>query len=49
MTFNDVAKDDVFYTTTSRFVVCLGPFSRERQDLWLPKDDLQDSSFPMSL
>jgi len=49
VTFNDVTKDDVFYTTTSRFVVCLGPFSRERQDLWLPKDDLQDSSFPMSL
>ncbi len=30
--------------TTSRFVVCLGVFSQERQELWLPKDDLRDSS-----
>jgi hypothetical protein len=29
---------------TSRLVVCLGAFSQERQDLWLPKDDLEDSS-----
>jgi hypothetical protein len=33
-----------FYTTTSHFVTCLGDFSQERQKLWLPKDDLQDSS-----
>ena len=44
MTFNDVTKDTVFYTTTSRFVTCLGAFSQERQKLWLPKDDLRDSS-----
>ncbi len=44
MTFNDVTKDSVFYTTTSRFVVWLGVFSQERQELWLPKDDLRDSS-----
>ena len=41
---NDITKDVVFYTTTSRFVVWLGPFSQERQGLWLSKDDLKDSS-----
>ncbi len=44
VTFNDVTKDAAFYTTTSRFVAWLGAFSQERQGLWLPKDDLQDSS-----
>ena len=44
VTFNDVTKDVSFYTTTSRFVFCLGDFSQERQDLWLSKDDLQDPS-----
>jgi hypothetical protein len=42
--FNDVTKDATFYTTTSRFVAWLGAFSQERQKLWLPKDDHQDSS-----
>ena len=32
------------YTTTSRFVAWLGAFPQERQGLWLPKDDLKDSS-----
>jgi hypothetical protein len=44
VTFNDVPKDAVFYTNTSHFVVCLGVFSQERQELWFPKDDLRDSS-----
>jgi hypothetical protein len=44
VTFNDVTKDAAFYTTTSRFVVWLSDFSQERQSLWLPKDDLRDSS-----
>jgi hypothetical protein len=44
VTFNDVTKDAVFYTTTSRFVVWLGAFSQERQELWLSEDDLRDSS-----
>ncbi len=44
VTFNDITKDAVFYTTTSRFVAWLGAFSQERQGVWLPKDDLQDSS-----
>ena len=44
VTFNDVTKDAVFYASTSRFVAWLGAFSQERQGLWLPKDDLQDSS-----
>ncbi len=44
VTFNDVTKDAAFYTTTSRFVAWLGSFSHGRQGLWLPKDDLQDSS-----
>jgi hypothetical protein len=44
ITFNDVTKDAAFYTTTSRFVACLGAFSQERQGLWLPTDDLRDSS-----
>jgi hypothetical protein len=44
VTFNDVAKDAVFYTTTSHFVAWLGAFSQVRQDLWYPKDDVQDSS-----
>ena len=29
---------------TSRFVTWLGAFPQERQQLWLPKDDLRDSS-----
>ncbi len=41
---NDVTKDAAFYTTTSRFVAWLGVFPQERQKLWLPKDDLRDSS-----
>ena len=44
VTFNDITKDAAFYTTTSRFVAWLGAFSQERQGLWLPKDDLKDSS-----
>jgi hypothetical protein len=44
VTFNDVTKDPAFYTTTSRFVTWFGAFSPERQELWLPKDDLRDSS-----
>ncbi len=44
VTFNCVTKDAAFYTTTSRFVAWIGGFSQERQKLWLPKDDLQDSS-----
>ena len=44
MTFNHVTKNAAFYTTTSRFVAWLGTFPQERQQLWLPKDDLRDSS-----
>ena len=44
VSFNDVTKDAAFYTTTSRFVAWLGAFSQERQKLWLPKEDLRDSS-----
>ena len=44
VTFNCVTKDATFYTTTSRFVVWIGTFSQERQELWLPMDDLRDSS-----
>jgi hypothetical protein len=43
-TFNDVTKDAVFHTTTSHFVSWLGAFPQERQELWLSKDDLRDSS-----
>ena len=44
VTINDVTKDVAFYTTTSRFLDWLVVFSQELQVLWLPKDDLQDSS-----
>ena len=44
VTFNDITKDVVFNTTTSRFVVWLGDFSQERHRLWLTKDDLRNSS-----
>jgi hypothetical protein len=44
VTFNCVTKDAAFYTTTSRFVSWIGAFPQERQELWLPKDDLRDSS-----
>ncbi len=44
VTFNDITMDAAFYITTSRFVAWLGAFSQERQGLWLPKDDLKDSS-----
>jgi hypothetical protein len=39
-----VTQDVAFYTTTSRFVSWMGVFSQTRQELWLPKDDLRDSS-----
>ncbi len=39
-----ITKDPAFYTTTSHFVTWLGTFTQERQGLWLPKDDLKDSS-----
>ena len=39
-----VTKDAAFYTTTSLFVTWIGAFPHERQELWLPKDDLRDSS-----
>ncbi len=42
--FNCVTKDTAFYTTTSHFVSWMGVFSQPRQELWLPKDDLRDSS-----
>jgi hypothetical protein len=42
--FNCVTKDTAFCTTTSRFVSWIGTFSQARQELWLPKDDLRDSS-----
>ena len=42
--FNDITKDAAFNTSTSRFVAWLGAFYQERQGLWLPKDDLKDSS-----
>jgi hypothetical protein len=42
--FNCVTKDAAFYNTTSRFVAWIGAFPQERQELWLPKDDLRDSS-----
>ncbi len=44
MPFNCVTKDVAFYTTTSRFVSWMGAFSQVRQELWLSKDDLRDSS-----
>jgi len=44
VTFDDITKDEPFYTTTSRFVAWVGSFSQERQNLLLPKDDLQDSA-----
>ena len=44
VSFNCVTKDAAFYTTTSPFVSWMGTFSQERQKLWLPKDDLRDSS-----
>jgi hypothetical protein len=47
VTFNDVTKDTAFYTTTSpspRNVRSCGCLPQERQKLWLPKDDLRDSS-----
>jgi hypothetical protein len=44
VSFNCVTKDAAFYTTTSRFVAWIGAFSQERQDLWLPQNDLGDSS-----
>ena len=34
VTFNDITQDVSFYTTTSRFVACLGAFFQERQALW---------------
>ncbi len=44
MSFNCVTKDAAFYTTTSRIVSWMGSFSQACQELWLPKDDLRDSS-----
>ena len=46
--FNCVTKDAAFYTTTSHFVSWIGAFSQTRQEVWLPKDDLRDSSLGAS-
>ena len=40
VTFHDITENASFSDTTSRFVSCLVVFSQERQNLWLPKDDL---------
>ena len=32
------------WDTSSQDVVWIGAFSQEREELWLPKDDLRDSS-----
>jgi hypothetical protein len=42
--FNCVTTDAAVYTTTSRIVSWIGAFPQEREELWLPKDDLRDSS-----
>ncbi len=44
VTFDDITKDAAFYTATPHYVAWLGAFSQERQKLWLPKDDLEDSA-----
>ena len=48
VTFNSITttttKDAAFYTSTSRFVAWLGTFPQGRQAMWMPQDDLQDSS-----
>ena len=44
VSFNCVTKDADFYTTTSHFVSWMGVFSQTRQELWLSKHDLRDSS-----
>ena len=44
VTFNDVTKDEAYYTTTSRFVTWVGAFPQERHRLWLLKNDFRDSS-----
>ncbi len=44
MLFNRVTKDVDFYTATLRFVPWIDTFPQERQELWLPKDNLRDSS-----
>ncbi len=38
VSFNDVSRDEAFYTTSARFVAWMGAFSQERQGLWLSKD-----------
>ncbi len=48
VTFNDVTKDDAFYTTTSLFVSWLGPFPQERQKLWLSKVRHVSGPIPVS-
>ena len=44
VTFSDITKDAAFYTSTSRFVVWLVTFPQDRQVIWSPQDDLEDSS-----
>jgi tRNA(Arg) A34 adenosine deaminase TadA len=46
VTLNDITKHATFYTTTSRFVPCLGASPRNVRvcGLWLPMDALQDPS-----
>jgi hypothetical protein len=44
VSFNYVTKDAAFYTTTSHIVSWMVSFSQTRQELWLSKDDLRDSS-----
>ena len=44
VTGKDITKNAAFYTSTSRFVAWLGALPQDRQFLWLPQDDVQDSS-----
>ncbi len=37
-------KDAAFYTSNSRLLTWFGAFPEDRQDLWLTKNDLQDST-----
>jgi hypothetical protein len=45
VTFNAMSKDAVFCTSTSRFVARLGILPQDHRVMWLPQDDLQDSSW----
>ena len=41
---SNITMNAAYYTSTSRFIAWLGTFTQDRQNLWMPHDNLADSA-----